>query len=100
MCCVIGNQLGKVVLVGYLWGGMVIIEVGVDSKVVGFVYVVVFVLDVGQLMEEVGKDYVFVLGIGKFVVDVNGYLLLFVEVLVSDFVQDVFVVQVCVMVVM
>lgn len=33
ICCVIVVVFGKVVLVGYSWGGMVIIEVGNDLKV-------------------------------------------------------------------
>ncbi len=53
----IGNQPGKVVLVGHTWGGTVITEAGADSKVAGLVYVAAFAPDVGQSTEEVGKDY-------------------------------------------
>jgi len=63
----IGNQAGKVVLVGHSWGGTVITEAGADSKVAGLVYVAAFAPDAGQSTEEVGKDYAPAPGIGKLV---------------------------------
>ena len=85
----IGNQAGKVVLVGHSWGGTVITEAGADSKVAGLVYVAAFAPDAGQSTEEVGKDYAPAPGIGKLVADANGYLSLPATALASDFAQDV-----------
>ncbi|CAJ0776579.1 alpha/beta fold hydrolase [Ralstonia holmesii] len=85
----IGNQVGKVVLVGHSWGGTVITEAGADSKVAGLVYVAAFAPDAGQSTEEVGKDYAPAPGIGKLVADANGYLSLPSAALASDFAQDV-----------
>ena len=85
----IGNQAGKVVLVGHSWGGTVITEAGADSKVAGLVYVAAFAPDAGQSTEEVGKGYAPAPGIGKLVADANGYLSLPAAALASDFAQDV-----------
>lgn len=85
----IGNQPGKVVVVGHSWGGTVITEAGADSKVAGLVYVAAFAPDAGQSTEEVDKDYAPAPGIGKLVADANGYLSLPPAELASDFAQDV-----------
>src|SRR5262245_52146057 len=41
----IARQDGPVILVGHSWAGVVITEAGMDSKVVGLVYVAAFGLD-------------------------------------------------------
>jgi pimeloyl-ACP methyl ester carboxylesterase len=45
---VLARQDGPVILVGHSYGGVVITEAGVDSKVVGLVYIAAFAPDVGE----------------------------------------------------
>jgi pimeloyl-ACP methyl ester carboxylesterase len=85
----IGNQAGKVVLVGHSWGGTVISEAGADDKVAALVYVAAFAPDAGQSTEEVGKGYAPAPGIGKLVADAEGYVSLPAAALAQDFAQDV-----------
>lgn len=94
---VIGNQKGKVVLVGHSWGGSVITEAGADEKVVALVYVAAFALDAGQSTAESGKGYPTPPGIAKLVADSKGYLSLPPAALAEDFAQDVPAAQAAVM---
>jgi pimeloyl-ACP methyl ester carboxylesterase len=94
---VIGNQKGKVVLVGHSWGGTVITEAGQDDKVAALVYVAAFAPDAGQATGELGKGYATPPGIAKLVADSKGYLTLPPSAIAEDFAQDVPAAQAAVM---
>jgi len=50
-------QNGPVILVGHSWAGVVITEAGMDSRVVGLVYVAAFAPDQGEAVGALGKPY-------------------------------------------
>jgi pimeloyl-ACP methyl ester carboxylesterase len=50
----IAAQTGPVILVGHSWGGVVIMEAGVDPKVVGLVYVAAFGPDSTEVVGDIG----------------------------------------------
>jgi pimeloyl-ACP methyl ester carboxylesterase len=52
---IIAKQDGQVILVGHSWGGAVITQAGVSSKVVGLVYVAAFVPDAGEAVLDIIK---------------------------------------------
>ena len=85
---VIDAQSGPVLLVGHSWGGAVITEAGNNEKVVGLVYVDAFALDEGESVNALtasGKPPAWV---GKIQVDRGGFLTLPIDVVLSDFAQD------------
>jgi pimeloyl-ACP methyl ester carboxylesterase len=94
---VVGNQKGKVLLVGHSWGGTVITEAGQDDKVVGLVYVAAFAPEAGQATGELGKGFATPPGITKLVADPKGYLTLPASAIAEDFAQDVPAAQAAVM---
>ena len=53
----LARQTGPVILVGHSWGGAVITETGMDTKVVGLVYVAAFGPDVDEVVGDIGKAY-------------------------------------------
>ena len=69
-------QDGPVILVGHSWAGVVITEAGVDSKVVGLVYVSAFAPDQGETVGELGKAYPQPPAIASPIVDKQGFLTL------------------------
>lgn len=97
--CMIDEQKGLVVLVGYLWVGVVISDVGNDDKVKLFVYVVVFVFDNGQLIVDVMQGLLVLVWVGELCKDVGGFVWLLDKVIVQDFVLDLLFVQQCFVVV-
>src|SRR5215210_443519 len=52
---ILDKQNGPVVLVGHSWGGAVITQAGVHSKVVNLVYVAAFVPEIGESALELIK---------------------------------------------
>src|SRR5580765_3115031 len=48
-------QNGPVILVGHSWAGVVITEAGMETNVVGLVYVAAFGPDVGETAAALGK---------------------------------------------
>lgn len=52
---VVAAEKGKVLLVGHSYGGVVITEAGVDSKVAGLVYIAAFAPDHGESVESLIK---------------------------------------------
>lgn len=78
---------GKVILVGHSWGGTVITEAGLDSKVIALVYIAAFAPSVGQSTAEQGKDFPVPPGsAGK--PDSDGLLWLTEATFARDFAQD------------
>jgi pimeloyl-ACP methyl ester carboxylesterase len=85
---VIDAQSGPVLLVGHSWGGAVITEAGNNEKVVGLVYVDAFAPDEGESVNSLtgsGKPPAWV---AKILVDRGGFLTLPLDVILSDFAQD------------
>ena len=54
---ILGLQPGPCILVGHSYGGSIITEAGVDSHVVGLVYVAAHAPDVGEDEGTLGKEY-------------------------------------------
>jgi len=52
----LAKQVGKTVLVGHSWGGVVITQAGNDPKVSALVYVSAFAPDVGQSLAALAKN--------------------------------------------
>ena len=72
----IDMQDGPVVLVGHSWAGVVITEAGVDSKVVGLVYVSAFAPDQGETVGDLGKAYPQPPALAAPIADKQGFLTL------------------------
>lgn len=84
---VLDAQKGPVLLVGHSWGGMVITQAGIDSKVAGLVYVNAFSPDVGQSATDLGKGYPPPPGIAQ-LIPVDGFLWLPAASIGKFFAQD------------
>jgi pimeloyl-ACP methyl ester carboxylesterase len=69
-------QDGPTILVGHSWAGVVITEAGMDSKVVGLVYVAAFAPDQGETVAELGKAYPAPPALAAPTVDKEGFLTL------------------------
>jgi pimeloyl-ACP methyl ester carboxylesterase len=85
---VIDAQSGPVLIVGHSWGGVVITEAGNNEKVVGLVYIDAFAPDEGESVNSLtgsGKPPSWV---AKIQVDRGGFLTLPIDVILSDFAQD------------
>jgi pimeloyl-ACP methyl ester carboxylesterase len=85
---VIDAQSGPVILVGHSWGGAVITEAGNNEKVVGLVYVDAFALDEGESVNGLTAGAKPPSWVAKIQVDRGGFLTLPIDVILSDFAQD------------
>jgi pimeloyl-ACP methyl ester carboxylesterase len=72
----IDRQDGPVILVGHSWAGVVITQVGVDSKIAGLVYVAAFAPDQGETVGELGKAYPQPPALAAPIADKQGFLTL------------------------
>ena len=79
---------GKVLLVGHSWGGVVITEAGMDSKVVGLVYVAAFGPDSGEVIGDLGKPYPPPPAFTAPIVDAQGFMSLPTDAVVKHFASD------------
>src|SRR2546425_2248741 len=84
----LASQDGPVILVGHSWGGVVITEAGMDSKVVGLVYVAAFGPDQGEVVGDLGKPYPPPPALAAPIVDKQGFLSLSTEAVVKHFASD------------
>lgn len=82
------TQSGPVVLVGHSWGGAVISEAGVDTRVKSLVYVAAFAPSAGQSVADLGKGYPTPPGSAFLVQDKAGFLSLSPEGMEQHFAQD------------
>ncbi|WP_245235558.1 alpha/beta hydrolase [Mesorhizobium erdmanii] len=80
---------GSVILVGHSWGGMVITEAGMDSKVKALVYVAAFALPVGQSINSASAGSPPAPWAASLKKDSGGYLWLSEQTLGKYFAQDV-----------
>jgi pimeloyl-ACP methyl ester carboxylesterase len=85
---VIDAQSGPVLLVGHSWGGVVITEAGNNEKVVGLVYVDAFAPDKGESVSGLAGSGRPPSWVAKIQVDSGGFLTLPIDVILSDFAQD------------
>ncbi|HTD85368.1 MAG TPA: alpha/beta hydrolase, partial [Candidatus Binatia bacterium] len=69
-------QNGPVILVGHSWAGVVITEAGMETNVVGLVYVAAFGPDVGETAEALGKSYPPPASVANAIVDTQGFMTL------------------------
>src|SRR5258705_12492740 len=69
-------QNGPVILVGHSWAGVVITEAGMETNVVGLVYVAAFGPDVGETAEALGKSYPPPASFANAIVDTQGFMTL------------------------
>src|SRR5438034_7229173 len=81
-------QNGPVILVGHSWAGVVITEAGVETKVVGLVYVAAFGPDVGETAEALGKSYPPAASFATAIVDKQGFMTLSTDAFVQHFAWD------------
>jgi pimeloyl-ACP methyl ester carboxylesterase len=81
-------QDGPVILVGHSWGGVVITEAGMDSKVVGLVYVAAFGPDQGETAGDLGKPYPAPPALAAPIADKQGFLTLSTDAVVKHFASD------------
>ena len=79
---------GPVILVGHSWGGVVITEAGVDSKVAGLVYVAAFAPDAGVPVGELGKDFPQPPGLAELRPGADGYLTMTTKGVFENFAHD------------
>ena len=69
------NKLdGPAILVGHSWGGTVITQAGVSSKVAGMVYIEGFLLDVGETTAQLGASEPPAKEAGMLTPDENGWI--------------------------
>jgi pimeloyl-ACP methyl ester carboxylesterase len=71
---VIDRQDGPVILVGHSWGGTVITQAGVSSKVVGLVYIEGFMLEVGETSAQLAGSEPPAKEAGALMPDANGWI--------------------------
>ena len=81
-------QNGPVILVGHSWAGVVITEAGMETNVVGLVYVAAFGPDVGETAEALGKSYPPPASFANAIVDTQGFMTLSTEAFVQHFAWD------------
>src|SRR5258707_1869992 len=81
-------QDGPVILVGHSWAGVVIAEAGMETNVVGLVYVAAFGPDVGETAEALGKSYPPPASFATAIVDKQGYMTLSTDAFVQHFAWD------------
>jgi pimeloyl-ACP methyl ester carboxylesterase len=84
----LARQTGPVILVGHSWGGVVITEAGMDSKVVGLVYVAAFGPDAGEVVGDLGKPYPPPPAFTAPIVDPQGFVTLPTDAVVKHFASD------------
>src|SRR3954464_7349032 len=84
----IALQDGPVILVGHSWGGVVIIEAGVDPKVAGLVYVAAFAPDLGVSVGDLGKGFPDPPGLAEVRGDAQGYLTITTKGVIESFAPD------------
>jgi len=85
---VLALQNGPVILVGHSWAGVVITEAGVETNVVGLVYVAAFGPDVGETAEALGKSYPPPASFATAIVDKQGFMTLSTDAFVQHFAWD------------
>jgi pimeloyl-ACP methyl ester carboxylesterase len=85
---IINAQDGPVLLVGHSYGGAVITEAGVNTKVVGLVYVAAFAPDAGETLGGMGQKYPTPPGFSTVQPIEDGFLLLTRQGVVENFGQD------------
>src|SRR5258705_5587165 len=81
-------QNGPVILVGHSWAGVVITEAGMETNVVGLVYVAAFGPDVGETAEALGKSYPPPASFANAIVDTQGFMTLSTDAFVQHFAWD------------
>src|SRR5947208_13826538 len=81
-------QNGPVILVGHSWAGVVITEAGMETNVVGLVYVAAFGPDVGETAEALGKSYPPPASFATAIVDRQGFMTLSTDAFVQHFAWD------------
>jgi pimeloyl-ACP methyl ester carboxylesterase len=84
----LARQTGPVILVGHSWGGAVITETGMDTKVVGLVYVAAFGPDVDEVVGDIGKAYPPPPAFTAPIVDQQGFMTLPTDAVVKHFASD------------
>jgi pimeloyl-ACP methyl ester carboxylesterase len=82
------QQDGPVILVGHSWGGVVITEAGVDTKVAGLVYVAAFGPDSTEVVGDIGKSYPPPPSFEAPIVDKAGFMKLSEDAFVKHFSWD------------
>ena len=85
---IINDQDGPVLLVGHSYGGAVITEAGVNSKVAGLVYVAAFAPDEGETLGGLAKKFPPAPGFSEIHPIEDGYLLLTAKGVRENFAQD------------
>lgn len=81
-------QPGPVILVGHSWGGVVITETGMDTKVVGLVYVNALAPDLGEVVGDLGKNYPPPPSLAAPIIDPQGFMTLSADTFVRYFAWD------------
>jgi len=81
-------QNGPVILVGHSWGGFVITETGLDTNVVGLVYVAAFAPDLGEAAGALGKNYPPPASFAAPIVDRQGFMTLSIDTITQHFAWD------------
>src|SRR4029077_4442536 len=81
-------QNGPVILVGHSWAGVVITEAGMETNVVGLVYVAAFGPAAGETAEALGKSYAPPKSFANAIVDTQGFMTLSTEAFVQHFAWD------------
>ena len=84
----LARQDGPVILVGHSWAGVVITEVGTDSRVAGLVYVAAFGPDQAEAVGELGKAYPPPPAFAAPNVDDHGFMTLPTDAVVKHFASD------------
>ena len=81
-------QTGPVILVGHSWGGVVITETGMDTNVVGLVYVAAFAPDADEVVGDLGKNYPPPPSFAAPILDKQGFMSLSSDTFVEHFAWD------------
>jgi pimeloyl-ACP methyl ester carboxylesterase len=81
-------QTGPVILVGHSWGGVVITETGMDTNVVGLVYVAAFAPDADEMVGNLGKNYPPPPSFTAPIIDQQGFMSLSTDTFVEHFAWD------------
>jgi pimeloyl-ACP methyl ester carboxylesterase len=81
-------QNGPVILVGHSWAGVVITEAGMETNVVGLVYVAAFGPDIGETAQALGKNYPPQASFANAIIDRQGFMTLSADAFVHHFASD------------
>lgn len=85
----VAAQDGPVLLVGHSYGGVVISEVGNDSKVAGLVYVAAFAPDSGENIVAISQAFPKPPGMDTMMPLTDGFIMLTEQGIKENFAQDV-----------